>query len=290
MFYKGKEMINKIAIIGAGNAGLAAAIGLKRMGFDVHVYEKTKKFYPVGGDIGFWPNGLKVLDKLGLYEEVLRQSGRYPSIKIGTEQDEFISEVSTKAYHQIAPYDPINISRYELQAILLQALNEDHITYDKECVSIEEKSKNIAIQFQDGTCINADLLIGADGANSTIRNYIEPHSQLKYSGYISMGGICTQPYQIKYNLIYGKYMSGAYPLSDNRHFFFFDRLHEDCDLEERYPSIRDQLDIYRNHSSVLDEMLNKLEQSLHVNNGMNFFLLRIVICYLYKNGQKGVRY
>lgn len=268
------NMIKKIAIIGGGNAGLMAAIGLQQSGFEVQVFEKAQKFYPLGGDIGLWPNGLQILDKFGLYERILQHSGNYPTIKIGTEQDEFISEVSVKAYHQIAPYDPINICRYELQEILLQALGEQNIFYNKQCINIRQNSQQVLVDFKDGTSITADLLIGADGANSLVRKYVQSHSTLKYAGYLSMGGINTQPHQIKYNLIYGKHFSGSYPVGNNRQLFFFSTQHRDCDIEKIYPTISVQFNLFRQQSLLLDDMLDKLEKSIQLTNGINYFFVK----------------
>jgi salicylate hydroxylase len=59
----------RIAIIGAGIAGLAAAIGLqKHEGIDVQIYERATELREVGASIALGPNGMRKLEKLGVFE------------------------------------------------------------------------------------------------------------------------------------------------------------------------------------------------------------------------------
>lgn len=265
-------MIKKIIIIGGGNAGLAAAIGLKKQGFEVKLFEKAKCFLPLGGDIGLWPNGLKILAKLGIYDEIVRNSGRYHHITIGTETGDHLTTIPVQSYHQIAPYDPINISRYKLQNILVDALDKKHIGFDKKCIKIEETSDHVTAYFQDGTSEEADLLIGADGECSFVRKYVETDVKLHYAGYISLGGINIFPLTIKYNLIFGDCLSGSFPLGDDKQIYFFVCPHKDVDINLAYPSIASQFNLFRGRVKMIDEMLDNLEKSITITPQNYFFV------------------
>ncbi|MEL7034614.1 MAG: NAD(P)-binding protein, partial [Cyanobacteria bacterium J06592_8] len=59
-----RPLIENVAIIGAGLGGLAVAIALQKLGYDVQVYEKAQDFRPVGGGLGLLPNGLNFLDAI----------------------------------------------------------------------------------------------------------------------------------------------------------------------------------------------------------------------------------
>jgi salicylate hydroxylase len=65
-----RPIVEKVAIVGAGPGGLAAAIALHKQGFDVQVYEKAQEFRPAGTGLGLLPNGLNCLDAIepGLVE------------------------------------------------------------------------------------------------------------------------------------------------------------------------------------------------------------------------------
>lgn len=279
--------VKRIAIIGGGNAGLTAAIGLKQKGFDVRVFEQTSAYLPVGGDIPLWPNGLRVLDQLGVYQQILTTCCHYATLITGTEQGQFISETPTQIYRQIAPYDPLNLCRYELLDILVNALGKENIILNKQCIRIEETAKEVTAYFKDGSSTTADLIIGADGAFSSMRNYVEPDWQVDYAGYISLGGIITLPHQIEFHYIYGDHFSGVFPVSHNRHLFFFNRLHPDGDMYQLYPSIAEQINLYRNTSPLLDDMLDKLDRSTKLNNGLNYFFVKNHNLRPLKNWSKG---
>ena len=66
----------RIAVIGAGIGGLAAAIALRRHGFHVDVYEQARQFRRVGAAINLTPNAVRVLDGLGLADAIRRTAHR----------------------------------------------------------------------------------------------------------------------------------------------------------------------------------------------------------------------
>ncbi|MEH2041468.1 NAD(P)-binding protein [Nostoc sp.] len=59
-----KPIVEKVAIVGAGPGGLAAAIALRSQGIEVQVYEKAQEFRPAGTGLGLAPNGLHFLDAM----------------------------------------------------------------------------------------------------------------------------------------------------------------------------------------------------------------------------------
>src|ERR1044072_1413997 len=71
----------RIVIIGGGIGGLAAALALKREGFEPLVYERAPALLEVGAAIAVWPNAFRVLERLGLGETVLARAGRIRSAR-----------------------------------------------------------------------------------------------------------------------------------------------------------------------------------------------------------------
>lgn len=70
-----KPIVEKVAIIGAGPGGLAAAIALRSQGIDVQVYEKAQEFRPAGTGLGLAPNGLNSLDAIAYGGRVRHRTG-----------------------------------------------------------------------------------------------------------------------------------------------------------------------------------------------------------------------
>jgi 2-polyprenyl-6-methoxyphenol hydroxylase-like FAD-dependent oxidoreductase len=74
----------RATIVGAGIAGLAAAHGLLRIGWDVEIYEQAETLEPLGAGLSLSANALRALHALGLYDAVVA-SGRYPNgLSIGS--------------------------------------------------------------------------------------------------------------------------------------------------------------------------------------------------------------
>ena len=65
----------KVIIIGAGIGGTSAGIALRRLGHDVVIYDRMRENKPVGAALSLWSNGVKVLNWLGLRDEVAALGG-----------------------------------------------------------------------------------------------------------------------------------------------------------------------------------------------------------------------
>lgn len=263
-----------IAVIGAGNAGLAIALALQKKGFHVTVFEACQQFANIGGDIGLWANGLEILDKLGVYKAILAQSASPSTIRLGSEDDRLIGEIPIDRYHNADRYPPLNIYRSKLLDILADAVGIEHIIFDKQCQHILEDADGVTLYFSDNTTTKVDLVIGADGKSSVVRDYIQPKSNIHYSGYISMGGIVNIPHQLKYNFIYGKNYAGSFLVNDHEHIFFFEMAHKDCDIYETYPTHADQLNLFSGTSPLVDSMLEKLALSAKTNQWNHYFFVK----------------
>lgn len=65
----------KVIIIGAGIGGTSAGIALRKLGHDVEIYEQVTVNKPVGAALSLWSNGVKVLNWLGVGEQVAALGG-----------------------------------------------------------------------------------------------------------------------------------------------------------------------------------------------------------------------
>ena len=68
--------IHRIAIVGAGVAGMALAILARRKGYYVRLYERDSKVSSIGAGVTLWPNAIFVLQQMGLEQEIKRLGGR----------------------------------------------------------------------------------------------------------------------------------------------------------------------------------------------------------------------
>jgi len=163
--------MSKHLIFGGGIAGMACAIQLKKAGFEVKVFEKTKPSNKEGHAFILLPNGLKSLKKVGVLDQVFAQSHRIES---------FHSR-NVKGDHRFVQSVPnaIGIRRKTLMDILTEKLSENCIEYGKSLNHLEFSADGMAKAacFSDGSIEEGDVFIGADGVWSKTRNTIQSNYQ-----------------------------------------------------------------------------------------------------------------
>jgi len=180
----------KVAIIGAGLGGLVAAIAAHRVGFDVTVYEQAAAFVEIGAGIQVGPNAVKVLRALGL-EEGLRSFGATPENHVGRNWKSgrvlFKSPTRTScmklfgaAFYQV--------QRSDLHAHLRSALPADAIRLGMRCVQVESSAAAAKLRFEDGSEVESDIVVGADGIHSTVRGCLLGPSKPRFTGVICWRG------------------------------------------------------------------------------------------------------
>jgi 2-polyprenyl-6-methoxyphenol hydroxylase-like FAD-dependent oxidoreductase len=173
-----------IAIIGAGIGGLALAAALRQAGIDATVYEQAEAFARVGAGIQQSPNAMKVHRGLGI-EGRLRETGFAPTSSLNRDaisgkvtNDHPLGRVVEERYG--APY--LTLHRGDLHAALADVVPADMVVRSKKLVGIAEAGARIALAFADGSAIEADLVIGADGAHSLVREHVAGPEQPRFTG------------------------------------------------------------------------------------------------------------
>ena len=160
----------RIAIVGAGLGGLAAAIALRRQGFEVQVYEQAPELAEFGAGINLSPNSVKVFQALDLAEK-LHAIGTEP---IGLTWRDWGSDT----IHNRLPFVDFEkrygakyyvTHRSDLHRLLSEALPQDIIHLGKRCAMAESRNGTAALSFADGTSAEADVVVGCDGIRSAVR-------------------------------------------------------------------------------------------------------------------------
>ncbi|GAD96742.1 salicylate hydroxylase, putative [Paecilomyces variotii No. 5] len=188
--------LSKAIIIGAGPAGVAAAIRLtKHNNISCTVYELRPVPTTLGGAVGIPSNGLRLFDRLGLYKALSTKGSESSNVRIHFAQGGGLVEADAvpKEAREKTGHSYMRIKRVELMDVLLTAASEMNIPihYGKKMVDIteDEDTKSITVTFSDGTSDTADLLLGCDGIHSAVRTqYVDPSCQPQYSG---VSGTCV---------------------------------------------------------------------------------------------------
>jgi 2-polyprenyl-6-methoxyphenol hydroxylase-like FAD-dependent oxidoreductase len=174
----------RVGVIGGGISGLSTAAAMaKKSDFQVSVFEAEPGLRMEGGALGIAPNGLHVLDELGLGAEIRQAS--HP-IRNGI--------ISDHELNRLTSFPPgafgVGIPRSELLAILQRsAQGKATLSYGKRLSACEVGKDGVALTFADGTTHEADFLLGCDGIHSTVRAQVAPTTKVRFTGESYWAGI-----------------------------------------------------------------------------------------------------
>jgi len=151
--------------------GLTAASTLRLYGFDVHVYEQASGFTRIGAGIQMMPNSMKVLRRIGI-EERVRATSFEPYSHLNRQWDtgEVMRELPMPESLFGAPY--LCMHRGDLHEALLSVLPGGIVHCDRKLVGLDERGSRVTLTFEGGHRAEADLVIGADGVHSIVRDII----------------------------------------------------------------------------------------------------------------------
>jgi salicylate hydroxylase len=160
-----------VAVVGGGIGGLTAAVALLRAGLDVRVYEQARTLPAVGAGIQLAPNCTRILGRLGLLPAVARVGVRPTAFEFRRWDDGRVlsrtplgDSVET-AYG--APY--FHAHRGDLVTLLADAVPADRVEVGRRCVGVEPRGERAEVVFADGSRTTADVVVGADGIHSAVR-------------------------------------------------------------------------------------------------------------------------
>lgn len=219
----------EIAIIGAGMGGLTTGIALKKFGHRVTIYEQTEHILPVGAAISLWSNGVKCLNYLGLTHQVARLGGQMDHLAyVDGLTGDVMTQFSLYPLIEEVGQRPYPVSRAELQNMLMDEFGRQDIKLGKKMLSLAEHNDMVTVRFADGTEIQTELLVGADGTHSLTRAYVlGDQVERRYAGYVNWNGLVEISSDLapadQWTTFVGEgKRASLMPVSDNRFYFFFD--------------------------------------------------------------------
>lgn len=173
----------RVAIIGGGIGGAAAAVALRNIGIHAEMYEQASAIKEVGAGIGMRPPTVEFFKNWGIYENIEKKSSKSDFMEILTSD----VKVLIKERWPLLTNNPDErwarlVHRADLIDTLLEQLPPDSIHLSHRLESITDHGNYAEVCFENGHSIKVDLVIGADGIRSQIRSKLFSDTVPVYSG------------------------------------------------------------------------------------------------------------
>jgi 2-polyprenyl-6-methoxyphenol hydroxylase-like FAD-dependent oxidoreductase len=199
-----ETIVLDIAIVGGGLGGLTAALRLHQAGFRPRVYESVRELKELGVGIVVQPYGIKEIAELGLLGELRK-------VSVESRESFYFNQYGQQIYFEHCgrfkgyPHEQRFVHRGIMQMLLydavVQRLGKDAIVLGARCTGFTEDQKGVTVRFRSNNALNtvpeevrADILIGADGIKSAIRDQLYPQdTKPHYSGISMWRGVSLMP-------------------------------------------------------------------------------------------------
>jgi 2-polyprenyl-6-methoxyphenol hydroxylase-like FAD-dependent oxidoreductase len=181
--------VARALIIGGGIGGLCAAIALRRGGIDAQVFEKADSLREVGAGLTIWTNAAKVLRRLNVADEVISHASITERFQLRTWRGDVLDETRPGDLGRRFGCPNFVVHRADLLRALASAVVPETITVGTRCVGFAQDPEGVTASFADGAEWRGDVLIGADGLHSVVRERLFGDGQPRYAGYICWRGL-----------------------------------------------------------------------------------------------------
>jgi salicylate hydroxylase len=183
----------RAVVVGGGIGGIAAAVALSRAGIDVQVHEQARELTEVGAGVSLAPNGLRMLERLGVGEGIRRLGARYASAELRLPDGRAVRH---EPYQFSLPGQNIGIHRADLLALLAGQLPPGTVRTGHRCTGFSQDAGSATARFADGTTATADVVIGADGIHSVLQGFVVAPAEPVFSGVVAYRGLvpCLEEY------------------------------------------------------------------------------------------------
>lgn len=176
----------RVGIIGAGLGGLTAGALLQTAGYHVAIYEQTSSIVRLGAGIHLGPNCIKVLNRTSIGRKLIDFAVQ-PTAWVSRMWDtsEILGSLPLRGFSEArygAPY--LTVHRGDMHGMLVAAVAPGTIQFGKRLVDLDPDVSSVTMKFEDGSSARADIVIGADGVHSRVREWMLGAERPIYSGYI----------------------------------------------------------------------------------------------------------
>jgi 2-polyprenyl-6-methoxyphenol hydroxylase-like FAD-dependent oxidoreductase len=181
-------MPTRIVVVGAGIAGLAAAVALQRQDFSVTVLEERTDTSS-GAGISIWPNALAALDEIGLGDAVRDAGGRVTAGAMRWRDGRWLRRPHPDRVVRSLGEPLVVIQRAVLAKILHGALATGTLRDGVAVADVAATTDGVHLRLSDDSVMFADAVVAADGTRSLIARHLNGPLEDRYAGYTAWRGV-----------------------------------------------------------------------------------------------------
>jgi salicylate hydroxylase len=170
----------RVAVVGGGIGGLSAANALVGRGIDVTVFEQVETLREIGTGLSLFPNGRRQLERMGLKDALAQVGAKVGEVSVCRMDGSLVGPIPTT--DSTGCNGVYGMHRADLSQTLAEALPATVIRTAYRCIGFEQTARVAQLTFANGTTVEADVVIGADGIQSFLQKYVVEPSTPEYSG------------------------------------------------------------------------------------------------------------
>ncbi|MEV6866097.1 FAD-dependent monooxygenase [Streptosporangium subroseum] len=162
-------MSGSAIVIGGGIGGLAAAVGLRRIGWKATVLERTSELGEIGAGMSQSPNALRALEELGVADQARAVGVPFHGVfNLRTPSGDHITRALPGG---VSPL--LGFHRADLHRVLMDAVPAEWVRTGAEVTAIRQAEGEVTVAYGSEE-LRADLVVAADGVRSTVRRLLWP--------------------------------------------------------------------------------------------------------------------
>jgi 2-polyprenyl-6-methoxyphenol hydroxylase-like FAD-dependent oxidoreductase len=264
--------VSKVAIAGSGVAGLAAAIQLAKAGVEVDVFEAKPELSALGSGISLQGNAIRVFDALGAWDEIRAAGYTFEGLNLRAPGPGAPVVANLPDVKSGGPDYPaqMGMERPELARILFQHAEKAgaRIRFAARVTGLQQTEGDVEVFVNDESAGRYDLLIGADGVNSTVRELVGIETTPEPTGMGIWRAFVSRPADVeRTELYYGGpvYIAGYTPTGEDTMYAFLVEKAQDRTGVSDEEATRIMLEESRAYDGPWNAIRADLEKGAHAN-------------------------
>ncbi|KAG9063199.1 hypothetical protein KI688_004800 [Linnemannia hyalina] len=159
----------KVLIVGAGLGGLTLGMLLHKANIPFEIYERAAMVKPLGSAMFFNSTTAPLFKQCGIYDEFLSIGKFLDAADLCTEDQKVAFSLGSRGHEEVFGAKGYIVARPQLYDLILRQIPTEHFHMNKKVLTMEQGGNGVLVRFSDGTEAEGDILVGADGAYSAVR-------------------------------------------------------------------------------------------------------------------------